>query len=273
MRIPLTSAILSLAALPAGPSAWARTVDVFPGSGAPLQAAVDAAADGDVLRIHAGTYTEAVTVTKGLRLAAAGDGPVVVDAGCASQSALAADADRVALRGLQVRGGTQYEIDIEKRDRITVEDTVTTDSCGTAEYGINVFQSDHVRVAGNDASGFADSGIYLGGIAQGARARALGNDCHDSARGIIVEDSVASVKVKRNRATRNASAGIFLHNSDRITVARNIVTDNTGSGIELDSTSDDNEIVGNRLTGNGAEAVDHGNNNCWRGNTVNPGCG
>jgi parallel beta-helix repeat protein len=263
-RATLLCAALLLAAAPLR----ARTIDVSPAPGA-LQSAIDAASDGDTLRIHGGTYNEVVNVTKRLRMMAARHEVPILDGGCAAQYPLNMGADRVVIRGLQVQGGTLYAIDVEQRTGVTVQDAVTKDTCGTAEYGINLYHSDAVKLTGNDTSGVDDAGIYIGGIDQGFKVTATKNTCHDSARGIIVEDSVASVRVRKNTTVNNTSAGIFLHNSDGILVSHNTVTGNPGNGIELDPTSDRNKIVGNTNTGNGADAVDGGTGNCWKGNSVN----
>ena len=70
-RSLLALALVSIALIVAAPSRYASatTVDVFPGAGT-LQAAIDAASDGDQLRVHPGTYTGAVSVTKRLTIRA-----------------------------------------------------------------------------------------------------------------------------------------------------------------------------------------------------------
>jgi parallel beta-helix repeat protein len=260
--------LLAVALLLTAARLRAKTIDVSPAPGA-LQSAIDAASDGDTLRIHGGMYNEVVNVTKRLRLLAAKHEVPILDGGCTAPYPLNVGADRVVIRGLQVRGGQMYAIDVEQRSTVTVQGCVTTDTCGTAEYGINLYHSTGIKLTGNDTSGVADAGIYIGGIDAGFKVTATKNTCHDSARGIIVEDSVASVRVKGNTTMNNTSAGIFLHNSDGIQVSHNTVTGNPGNGIELDPTSDNNKVLANTNTGNGTDAVDSGTGNCWKGNSVN----
>src|SRR4029077_17349170 len=156
-----TTVLVLAMSLAAGPAATA-TFDVFPGPGA-LQAAVDAASGGDTLRIHTGTYSEAVSVPKRLRLFVAKDGPVILDSGCTVSAGLSLLADGGTVRGSEGRGATGIAINVENRSRVNIFDTVTVETCGTAEYGVSVYQSDRVKVVGNDASGFSDGGVYLGG--------------------------------------------------------------------------------------------------------------
>lgn len=255
---------LVLAALLAGSPAGGAVIDVFPGPGA-LQAAIDAASDGDMLRVNGGTYAEAITIDKRLRVRRGPD-PVIIDAGCSAAAAIAIAADRVNLSDLTVRGGTFFAIDIQQRDRVTVRGMVIQETCGTAEYGVNVFASDHVSLQNNQAGLFNDAGYYIGGIPDGARVSVRKNSAANNTYGILVEDSVASVRVQWNDVGIGNGTGIFLHNADRITVLRNTVSFNTGAGIEVDATSDDNRLTRNVLTGNGIDVVDNGSSNCWRGN-------
>ena len=266
MRLaPALVASLALAA-----ASGAATIQVNPGPGA-LQAAIDAANPGDTLRVHAGTYSEAVSVTKALRIVGDGAGVVIVDGGCAAPAALAIEADGVFVRSIQVKRGTVFAIDVENRDRVTIRDVQVFEGCGE-EYGINVYQSSRVRLLGNFAGGFADAGIYIGGIAADANVRALRNSTTGNVRGIIVEDSLPPVIVTRNGVGDNTADGILVHNSDGVRLLRNIVYSNDGNGVVLDATSDENLLRANQISGSGGlDVVDDGASNCWIANTYDTG--
>ena len=267
MRLTL-ALVASLALVSAS---GAATIQVNPGPGA-FQAAIDTANPGDTLRVHAGTYTEAVSVTKALRIIGDGAALVIVDGGCAATAALAVLADGVFVRSIQVTRGTFFAIDIENRDRVTIKDVQVFEGCGTEEYGINVYQSSRVRLLQNFAGGFADAGIYIGGIVADANVRALRNNANGNVRGIIVEDSLPPVIVGRNGTGDNTSDGIFVHNSDGVRLLRNVVYSNDGNGIVLDATSDENLLRANQISGSGGlDVVDDGTSNCWVGNTYGTG--
>ena len=81
-----------------------------------------------------------------------------------------------------------------------------------------------------------------------------------------------SVVVQRNDVRESGTTGIFLHNSDGIVVKGNSVTDSTGTGIEIDATSDGNRITRNTISSSGvADAVDGGSGNCWKQNVFATG--
>jgi nitrous oxidase accessory protein NosD len=69
----LAIALAVMADRPAG----AAVIDVFPGAGTPFQDAIDAAADGDMLVVHAGTYNEGLVVDRSLEIVAPPGAPFV----------------------------------------------------------------------------------------------------------------------------------------------------------------------------------------------------
>jgi parallel beta-helix repeat protein len=193
---------------------------------------------------------------------------------CSAWTAIAITADRVRVEHVAVFGGAFYSIDVEGRDRVTLKALETHDTCGSAEYGVNVFASTRVKVDGTLATdGYGDAGFYIGGIPDGGRVLVKRCTADGNSRGIIVEDSLpGSVAVQRNTVTGSQTNGIFLHNSDGIRVVGNTVQGTQGIGIELDATSDGNRILQNEIAGSGtADVADQGSGNCWKGNTFTTG--
>src|SRR5439155_13048800 len=172
-RSMVTVALLMAAALAGAPAAMAsrsgRTViEVFPGPNA-LKTALASANPGDVLNIHAGTYPEHVTVTTDdVTLESAGDGTVTVDGKCAASVTVEITADGVAVQGLTVVGGSggfaPQELDFNSSQSGSVTDSIVQDTCGDAEYGINVFNGGSIQITDNSASGFGERGRYSGQI-------------------------------------------------------------------------------------------------------------
>src|SRR5206468_1342639 len=85
--VALAVVVVPAMALTSAQAATRDTViDVFPGPNA-LTTALANATSGDTLRIHTGTYDEAVTVTTpSLQLVSAGDGPITIDGGCSTRA-------------------------------------------------------------------------------------------------------------------------------------------------------------------------------------------
>jgi hypothetical protein len=104
-------AVINLVALTAAaPSAFAATTCVGPGPGcfSTLQAAIDAAHDGDTIQIAAGTFAGGVTITKSVRLAGSGASSTIIRGG---ESVLtigaygAASEPSVSIDGVTITGG------------------------------------------------------------------------------------------------------------------------------------------------------------------------
>lgn len=273
VAILLTAAFVASAA---GPAQAAR-FKIFPGPGTPVQDVIDVAGPGDTVQLTEGTYPEAITIDKPLRMVGR---KAVIDAGCAPSTAVRIDADVVTLKGIEVRGGNFYTIDTASRDRIVIERCVVVPTCAGVEYGINVFQGTNMRVRNNrieHAAGFGDAGIYIGSTPAGADLRVERNVlAAPNDRGIIVEDSLdtagkpVGVRVRRNEIT-GAGTGIFVFGSTHVEILNNVVTGGTAAGIELTVNSSDNVIRGNRLAGNAPDVLDTGTGNCWRSNRYTTG--
>src|SRR4051812_29658056 len=116
IRIFILVALLGLGLAGSIPArhAQARTtgvIEVNLGIAHAIRKALKRANPGDILNVHAGTYNEAVNITKNnITLQSAGDGTVVVDAGCGSEAAIQMNADGIIVKGLTVRGGIEYTI-------------------------------------------------------------------------------------------------------------------------------------------------------------------
>jgi parallel beta-helix repeat protein len=270
-------------------AASAATIDVTPGPNA-INKAVFKAHFGDTLRIHDGTYREAVAVDKHVTLRGVGGRPLI-DARCNSRTTISTTNNGVVLNHLKVVGAADNpsgpfpsEVDFRGMRTGTIHDLVIHDTCGDvdhgAEYGINVFGSGPVEVSDNRVTGgFSDAGIYIGGIVDtdGASLRVVRNATYLNHQGIIVEDSGLDgfVQVANNNVHHNIAngvegneSGIFLHNSDKVRLRENTVRNNGEFGVNLDPTSDHNRLFDNTITANPTDLNNQGPANCGFGNTI-----
>jgi parallel beta-helix repeat protein len=265
--------LVALLVSPPPAGATHRVIHVHPGPQA-ISQAIDVAHGGDVIVIHEGRYPEHVVVDKRLRVrAAAGDSPVI-DGTCDHFATLEVRANEVVVRGLKVIGGQEYEVHVAFVRGTTVRGVTARDTCGAAEYGVNVFNAQDVLVAGGKAQGFHDAGIYVGGIPPGQGVTVKGNNVFGNNRGIIVEDS-ADVDVEGNRVHDNdigglgPPTGIWFHDGDSGFIGGNIVRRNGTYGLHFDPQSGENIVSGNTIVGNDdLDVLDEGTGNCFSNNTI-----
>lgn len=291
-------------------AAHGAPIEVFPGPGTPIQDAIDGAAERAAIRLHTGTYNEAPIVNKAkLKLAVAGDGAVVIDAGCAAPTTLDIAADGVSIKGrdfftspLFVRGGTAEQMRIDQRTRVRISGVFTNMytsawpglPCTTGN-GMTVAGSTRVRIdldPGNIVG--IDVGLHIKGTLPGAkitiagsRGATTGNDvAGNGASGVaVLLEDVASdlgeyggARVRLHRlGAQGRGGGIRFVNSDGVVVDGNIVVGGTSGGaaapgLELDGTSDNNKIDRNYLLARagGPAVVDNGTGNCGTGNSFDP---
>lgn len=246
------------------------TIQVFPGTRA-IRKALRHANPGDVLNIHTGKYRESVHITKAnVTLQAAGDGKVIVDAQCNAVRGIHLDAEGIIVKGLTVRGATEYAISLEGYTSGEIRNNTVVSTCPGAEYGVNVYFSGSIKVVGNTGSGWDDAVVYIGNIDATPNGALVvkKNHGYDSVRGVIIEDSEnVNIRVVRNNLHDNTETGILIHNSDGVLIRNNTVTDNTTNGIHLDSPSDNNEVRGNTFTGHTFDINNEGTGNCFSDNT------
>jgi parallel beta-helix repeat protein len=284
----LAAAVVGVALPGAGPAAAGgdpQRIHVRPGPDA-IQRAIDRADPGDILLVHRGHYRESPVVTKPLTIRSAGSRRPVIDGGCEGVSTIEVDSNRVTLRRLKVVGAdeiegvpyTGFEVNIVGVRNVKARQLKLIDTCGEADYGINVYGTGRVLLEGNRAVGFSDAGLYIGSIDEGP-VLVIDNWTVRNNRGILVEESYGTVRVRDNVSRANelagespTTAGIALADADGILLQGNWANRNGDYGIHLadhgGSGSDNNQLYGNIATGNGtADFRDDGTGNCGSENS------
>jgi hypothetical protein len=289
-----------LAALALHGVAVAGGVDVFPGPGTPLQDAIDAAADGDLVVLHAGTYPEAINIDKPLRLRVKDKGDdVLIDASATGASA-AVDitANGVSIVGrrlpaepaqpgwLRIGGGTAQAIRAVGVSNLRLKNLVTTLNIFTPNppqpTGLLIAGSVKVNVK-RAGFGGTDVGVHLDGIPAGAGIKfsytgmggadqAVGQG--DDGVGLLIEDSgigsslgAAGIRIGPGSSISGGGIDLALRNSDGILFLGARIRTVQGypvTAIDLDATSDNNRFVNVTVIG---DVLDAGSGNC--GKSVN----
>ena len=151
-----------------------------------IQAAVDAANDGDTIIVRDGTYTENVAVNRSITIASEnGSAAVAVTAAVPSAPAFDVNADNVTIAGFTVNGPTNEHV-----------------------AGIELVDANACTIVNNDCSG-CYNGIHLGGAA--SNNTVTRNYCHNNTkRGISLRDTATGNFVSENTCESNAEDEICI---------------------------------------------------------------
>lgn len=239
-RRAVTAAGLALAAvtLATGGSLLGRTIptatiSVSAGDPAALQAAIDAAPAGAVIKVGSGTFPGPLTITRPLSLVGVADGSTVIAAAGAETAIAVTGTHDVTIAQLVVSGG---------------------------DYGLQVEESRAVRIVGSWIRDATFVGIRISrssAVIQGNEVRA-GTGPYGMGIELANTMSQAHSMIRNNVVSGSTKEGIILHNAEA-TIAGNVVRGNGFRGIAINEMSMA-MIMGNRVYDNadaGIAVVDH----------------
>jgi parallel beta-helix repeat protein len=183
--------VVAVAAFAASPATLCVNPQGKFGCQATIGAAVAAAAPGDLILVHAGTYDEQVVVTKPLSLVAAGDGLVTIDASSEPNgifidgisSAPNAGIANVVVSGFTIRNANFEGVLVVNASNVTIagnhvtENDQSLDIAASTCPGTPAFETDE----GDDCG----EGIHLMGADHATVTR---NDVDRNSGGILISD-------------------------------------------------------------------------------------
>lgn len=219
----------------------AATIISVPGDYPTIQAAIDAAADGDTIRVSPGTYGERVdTLSKRITLeSVSGAAATTIDAG-GYGTAVKMDAgpgETPVLRGFTIKGGGGPGDGggvIVTGGPALIEDNWIVDNTGCIAAGVAAYASEATirdnRIASNTQWCADGGGIFIGAA---GTVQVVGNTIEDnssgSGGGIGMNAAGAPVIVgniiRRNHAT-GEGGGLSLGNHSDATITNNLIVDN-----------------------------------------------
>ncbi|MGA9141397.1 MAG: NosD domain-containing protein, partial [Methanocella sp.] len=201
---------IALIAITTVPAAMAATFTV-PGNFSTIQAAIDAAGDGDTILVDSGTYAENLIIEKALTLIGmdTGSGRPVVNGN--GSTAIAIIENGVSIQGFMITGA--------KGPVSTIE------PAGIYVYGSNVTIADNI-VSGNY------NGIYLGGS---SNDDLTGNMADSNHVGIYLFQCT-NVDVTENSASSNTFRGIYVREGSNNRLTGNTISNNGAMAVYLSST-------------------------------------
>ena len=239
-RRAIAAAGLALAAvaLATGGSLLTRTIptatiSVSEGDPTALQAAIDGAPAGAVIKVGSGTFQGPLTITRPLSLVGVADGSTVIAAAGAETAIAVTGTHDVTLAQLVVSGG---------------------------DYGVLVEESRAVRIVGSWIRDATFVGIRISrssALIQGNEVRA-GTGPYGMGIELANTMSQSHSMIQNNVVSGSTKEGIILHNAEA-TIAGNVVRGNGFRGIAINEMSMA-MIMGNRVYDNGdagIAVVDH----------------
>ena len=253
---------------------WWREGGAFNVSETPIQAAVDAAGEGDAIYVEGSDYNENVDVDKP-RLTLEGEGANVVTVTAASTGdhVFEVTADYVNISGFTVTMTTSYQyagIYLNSADHCNIyENTASDNGCGirlssssnnTLENnnasnngcGIRLSSSSNNTLESNTANSNIGVGIILESSSNNTLAH---NTANSNTYGIVLYSSSCNNTVTGNMLSNNYG-GIYLYSSCDNDATCNLVQNNTNYGIYLTSGSIGNNINYNNIVANGELQTD-----------------
>jgi len=248
--------------------------------GESIQAAVNAAADGDTIRVMPGTYRETVYIDKdGIRLIGVieeGEWPTLEGEGRLNDAVLYSG-NNIVVENLKITRYKGNAIMGQAGNNFEIRNNLIVD---TGVYGVFPQLGTNGIVEGNVISGIEDAAIYVG---MSDNVHVAGNEVFASVAGIEIENSRHAI-VENNYVHGNTGGiltfitpGLPIKTTSDVIIRNNFVVDNntpnfgapgsTVSGIPagtglLVMAADDVIIEGNIITGNqtaGILVVDHAN--------------
>lgn len=230
----------ALASIAAGPAFGVERVvpDAYPN----IQAALDASLDGDVVKVRAGTYFEALAVSKRVTLSGYGSDTVIVDA--LGGNALTIIGDGALVKKMQFQNA-MTGIMVDEADGVTISECEIRETSGR---GIYLIGARAVRVEDNEIDDAGSHGIgsveLEGGWIRNNRIRDIA--------GVGIRVMGAEIVVEDNKIVRSGSHGIQLGDSAfldtwsrRALVRGNEIEDAGAHGIYFDAAATDGEATEN----------------------------
>ena len=176
-------------------------------AGESIQAAVDAAQPGWLIKIEPGTYSESITINKGgiklVGIVQGANGVIIQNPGDEEDGIVVGDAgDGFSLSYVTVKNFEENGVLLDSVDNFSISHVTATNN---GEYGIFPVHSSHGVIDHCTASGHTDTGIYVG---QSTDVNMESNTATENVNGLEVENS-SDIDVVNNQSYDNV-CGILI---------------------------------------------------------------
>ncbi|MEA1965959.1 MAG: right-handed parallel beta-helix repeat-containing protein [Euryarchaeota archaeon] len=207
-----------------------------------IQAAVDAAAEGDTIFVWNGSYTENVDVDKRLTLRGEGANVVTVTTANSDDNVFEVTADHVNISGFTAtgRGYGKAGIYLGSADNCNIYEN----NCSNNYYGTHLSSSSNNTLASNTASN-----NYYGTYIDYSSNNILAGNTASSNNMIGICLYYSSNNTLTKSTTSNNRYGIYLYYSSNNLLKGSTASSNKDYGIRLSSSSN-NTLANNTMSGN-----------------------
>ncbi len=253
-----------------------------------IQAAIDAAVDGDHIVVNDGVYDEHLVINKRITLESVNGADHTTITGSLGFHTIWVQAPEVTIQGFDLSGQRGIDLAGIYFDQGADYGSVYSSDCGTNpngvidEYNVLVTDADHINVSGLECLNRGRSGIYVNGtnhssfsnnqlmgsnfegiyLSNAYETNLLNNVTTDNGRTGIVVTFSERTSVKLNDCSHNVnqttppfttSRGIRVSDSFGTELEANTCNNNPGTGISVSFSEDTllqaNELLGNDKTG------------------------
>ena len=208
-----------------------RRANIIVNTGGSIQAAVDAAASGDVIQIQPGTYKEAIVINKaGIKLVGLSNGAngVIIENPGDEENGITVNSngDGFELYNVTVKNFEENGVFITRADNFVLNH-VTAINCG--EYGLFPLFCNGGKIEHCSATGHDDTGIYVG---QSSNIDLSFNEAFGNVNGLEIENC-SHVTITNSQSYDNVDGisivlllGLTVTTSSDILATRNHVYNN-----------------------------------------------
>ncbi len=232
-----------------------------------IQAAVNAAHDGDTILVYKSTYTENVDVDKTnitIRSESGNPFDTIVRAASSSDDVFNVKADGVKISGFSITGASDGRsgIYLDGAEYCLIEDNELSKN----DIGIYLTGSSRNTLSNNTANSNNYCGIWLSSSSSNILSK---NTASNNINNIRSLSSLNSNTFSENTESNNINYGIYLFSSSNSNMLENNIASNNEYGIYLDSSSSNMLNKNDVLDNSDGIFLDYSDENTLIGNTVN----
>jgi len=243
-----------------------------------IQAAIDAAEDGDTIKVLPGTYGGDIAIDKSITLMSGDATGTIMTGGSDSRYFIDITADSVSLEGFKIRDMTEtshrkavIHIASGTSDVVIINNRINHSANGRGIYLDNTYKAiiknniindtfgSCIYIENSNSNGVGSHTIYGNYIGNCTRNPALqimsssqnhieNNTFRNSTNGIYIVDS-SDNHMKSNKLYRNSNSGIVLEGGSGNIVENSTIYNNVNLGIDMDSSL--GQIIKNNIYSNG----------------------